>query len=119
MDMIHGSFNVLFNLYLLAIGFDIRFIGLRLMVQFIFRAITAMPAGLVSDRIGRKASFILGDGVGALIALIMIHTTSEAVLLIGPAVGSFFGNLHHTSESAFMAEKQPPVGADTSFLRSR
>ena len=29
MDMIHGSFNVLFNLYLLAIGFDIKFIGLR------------------------------------------------------------------------------------------
>ena len=108
MDMIHGSFNVLFNLYLLTIGFDIRFIGLRLMVQFIFRAITAMPAGLVSDRIGRKASFILGDGVGALIALIMIHTTSEAVLLIGPAVGSFFGNLHHTSESAFMAENSRP-----------
>ena len=108
MDMIHGSFNVLFNLYLLAIGFDIRFIGLRLMVQFIFRAITAMPAGLVSDRIGRKASFILGDGVGALIALIMIHTTSEAVLLVGPAVGSFFGNLHHTSESAFMAENSRP-----------
>ncbi len=108
MDMIHGSFNVLFNLYLLAIGFDVRFIGLRLMIQFIARAITATPAGLVSDRIGRKASFILGDGIGALIALIMIHTTSEAVLLIGPAVGAFFGNLHHTSESAFMAENSRP-----------
>ena len=108
MDMIHGSFNVLFNLYLLAIGFDIRFIGLRLMVQFIARAITATPAGLVSDRIGRKASFILGDGIGALIALIMIHSMSEAVLLIGPAVGAFFGNLHHTSESAFMAENSRP-----------
>ena len=108
MDMIHGSFNVLFNLYLLAIGFDIKFIGLRLMIQFIFRAITAVPAGLVSDRIGRKASFILGDGIGALIALVMIHTTSEAILLIGPALGSFFGNLHHTSESAFMAENSRP-----------
>ena len=32
MDMIHGSFNVLFNLYLLAIGFGIQFIGLRLMI---------------------------------------------------------------------------------------
>ncbi|MFQ5874399.1 MAG: hypothetical protein ACE5JL_11440 [Dehalococcoidia bacterium] len=28
MDMIFGSFNVMFNLYLLAIGFDIRFVGL-------------------------------------------------------------------------------------------
>ena len=56
MDMIHGSFNVLFNLYLLAIRFDIRFIGLRLMIGFVGRAMTAIPAGLVSDRIGRECS---------------------------------------------------------------
>ncbi len=104
MDMIHGSFSVLFNLYLLAIGFDIRFIGLRLMIGFIASAITAMPAGLVSDRIGRKASFILGDGVGAVIGLIMISTQNEFVLLAGPALVAFFNNLHHTSEAAFMME---------------
>ena len=58
MDMIHGSFNVLFNLYLLAIGFDVRFIGLRLMIQAIARSVTAVPAGLGSDRIGRKATLV-------------------------------------------------------------
>ena len=104
MDMIHGSFTVLFNLYLLAVGFDIAFIGLRLMIGFIASALTAMPAGLVSDRIGRKASFILGDGVGAVIGLVMISTQSELILLWGPALGAFFGNLHHTSEAAFMME---------------
>ena len=60
MDMIHGSFTVLFNLYLLAIGFDIRFIGLRLMIGFIGRAVTAIPAGLVSDRIGAQGVVYLG-----------------------------------------------------------
>ncbi len=108
MDMIHGSFNVLFNLYLLAIGFDVKFIGLRLMIQAIARSATAVPAGLVSDRIGRKASFVLGDGVGAILALIMIHTRSEAILLVAPAAGAFFGNLHHTSEGAFMMENSKP-----------
>jgi MFS family permease len=104
MDMIHGSFTVLFNLYLLALGFDVRFIGLRLIVGFIAGSVTAVPAGIVSDRIGRKASFILGDGIGAIVALIMIHTRSEQLLLLGPAFGAFFGNLHHTSEAAFMME---------------
>ena len=108
MDMIHGSFNLLFNLYLLAIGFDVKFIGLRLMIQAIARSVTAVPAGLVSDRIGRKASFVLGDGVGAILALVMIHTRSEAVLLVAPAMGAFFGNLHHTSEGAFMMENSKP-----------
>jgi MFS family permease len=108
MDMIHGSFNVLFNLYLLAIGFDVRFVGLRLMVGFIASAVTATTAGMVSDRIGRKASFLLGDGIGAALGLIQISATSEWVLLAGPAAGAFFGNLHHTSESAFMMENSRP-----------
>jgi MFS family permease len=108
MDMIHGSFNVLFNLYLLALGFDIRFIGLRLVVRAIVSALTAVPAGFVSDRIGRKASFILGDGVGAVLALVMIHSRSEFVLLAAPAMGAFFSNLHHTSEGAFMMENSRP-----------
>ena len=108
MDMIHGSFDVLFNLYLLAIGFDIRFIGLRLLIGFIARAVTAIPAGLLSDRIGRKASFILGDGIGAVIGVIAISTRNEALLLMLPAIGALFGNLHHTSEAAFMAENSKP-----------
>ena len=87
MDMIHGSWTVLFNLYLLAIGFDIRFIGLRLIIEGIARAITAVPAGLVSDRIGRKASFILGDGVGAVVGLVQISTQSEGILLAGRRSG--------------------------------
>ena len=109
MDMIHGSFNVLFNLYLLAIGFDIAFIGLRLMIGFVARAATALPAGLVSDRIGRKTSFILGDGVGAVVGVIAISTRNEALLLALPAFGAFFGNLHHTAEAAFMAENSRPA----------
>ena len=108
MDMIHGSFNVLFNLYLLALGFDVRFIGIRLLIGFVSRAVTAVPAGLVSDRIGRKASFILGDGVGAAISLLMISTRNETLLLAGPAAAAFFGNLHHTTEAAFIAENSRP-----------
>ena len=53
MDMIHGSFNVLLNLYLLAVGYDIAFIGTRLMVGFIARPATALPPGLISSRIRR------------------------------------------------------------------
>jgi MFS family permease len=62
MDMIHGSFNVLFNLYLLALGFDVRFVGLRLTIGFVASAITAVPAGLVSDRIGRLRHSVPDNG---------------------------------------------------------
>ena len=65
MDVVFGTWTVMFNLYLLAIGFDIAFIGLRILLTAIARAIFAIPAGLISDRMGRKLSFILGDGGGA------------------------------------------------------
>jgi MFS family permease len=104
MDLIHGTWEVLFNLYLLAVGFGIEFIGLRLLIGGIASSVASLPAGLISDRIGRKWSFILGDGGGAAVALINIMTTDRTVLLTTPVVGAFFGALHAVSESAFMAE---------------
>jgi len=65
MDFIYGTWEVLFNLYLLAIGFDPAFIGLRLIIGGVAGALSALPAGMISDRIGRKASFITGDGGNA------------------------------------------------------
>src|SRR5687768_14101684 len=83
MDMIHGTWEVLFNLYLLALftpshGVSLfgqhlhalEFVGLRLAIGAVASGLGSLPAGLLSDRIGRKASFVLGDGLGALIALL-------------------------------------------------
>ena len=104
MDVIYGTWSVLFNLYLLAVGFDIAFIGLRILVSSISSAVASIPAGLISDRIGRKLSFVLGDGVGALMSLIAISSASEGVLLVTAVFGGMFGALHGVAEPAFMAE---------------
>lgn len=104
MDMIHGTWTVLFNLYLLAAGFDIAFVALRLVLAGVAGAVMSVPAGMVSDRIGRKASFILGDGMGAALGLISILSLNRSVLLTTAIVGSFFGALHHVSEPPFMHE---------------
>lgn len=117
MDMIHGTWEVLFNLYLLAL-FEpghgvvlfgqhihaIEFVGLRLAIGAVASGIGSLPAGLLSDRIGRKASFILGDGLGALIALLNVLIVDPVFLLCTPIVSSVAGSLHHVSETAFMAE---------------
>lgn len=104
MDMIHGTWTVLFNLYLLAIGFDVAFVGLRLVLAGIAGVVMSVPAGIVSDRIGRKASFIVGDGMGAALGLISILTLNRSVLLATASVGAFFSSLHHVSEPPFMHE---------------
>jgi MFS family permease len=117
MDMIHGTWEVLFNLYLLALftpthGVElfgqhlhaIQFVGLRLAVGAVASGLGSLPAGLLSDRIGRKASFILGDGVGAAVALLNVLIVDPTFLLLTPIVSSVAGSLHHVSETAFMAE---------------
>ncbi len=104
MDVIYGTWNVIFNLYLLAAGMDVAFVGLRILVSSVAGAVAAIPAGLISDRIGRKLSFILGDGMGALMSLIAISTLNPILLLVTAAVGGLFGGLHGVSEPAFMAE---------------
>ncbi|HSF82507.1 MAG TPA: MFS transporter [Anaerolineales bacterium] len=104
MDVIYGSWAVLFNLYLLAVGYDIEFIGLRILLGSLASGLTALPAGMISDRIGRKLSFVLGDGMGALMSLIAISTTNEPLLLVTAVVGGVFSSLHGVAEPAFMAE---------------
>ncbi len=109
MDFIYGTWQVLFNLYLLAIGFDAAFVGLRLIIGGVAGALTALPAGMISDRIGRKASFIMGDGGGAAFSLIEITSTSPVVLLITPVFKGIFGTLHGVTEPPFMAENSKPL----------
>ena len=104
MDVIYGSWMVLFNLYLLASGFDVAFIGLRILIASASSAIASIPAGMISDRIGRKLSFILGDGMGAAMSLIAISTGEPALLLVTAAIEGAFGALHGLAEPAFMAE---------------
>ncbi len=104
MDFIYGTWEVLFNLYLLAVGFDAAFIGLRLIIGGVAGALSALPAGIISDRIGRKASFIMGDGGNAAFSLIEITSINYTVLLATPIFRGIFGTLHGVTEPPFMAE---------------
>jgi MFS family permease len=104
MDTVHGTSLVLLNLYFLAVGLPIEFIGLRLLLAGIAGAIFSVPAGLISDRIGRKWSFIVGDGAGAALYLISIFSVDQPILLATGVLSAISGTLHGVSEPAFMAE---------------
>jgi MFS family permease len=64
---------------------------------------------MISDRIGRKASFITGDGGNAAFSLVEITSISPIVLLITPVFRSIFGTLHGVTEPPFMAENSKPL----------
>lgn len=109
MDVIHGTWEVVFNLYLLAAGFSIQFVGLRLLVQGIAGSLAAVPAGWLGDRIDRRWGFIIGDGGGAIFAIVQVSSLDESVILIGSAFAAMFSALHRVTEAPFMAENSEPA----------
>lgn len=57
----YGVFRLLFNFYALSLGYDEALVGQLLTVSSLVALIGALPAGYVSDRIGRKPSLLLAN----------------------------------------------------------
>jgi len=51
---------LLYNLYLTSMGFDVGFIGLTETLWLTACVVCSLPAGLISDRIGRKRALVIG-----------------------------------------------------------
>lgn len=77
---ISGIFLLLYNLYLVALGYQEDFIGLLSLVQMGAIAAGAIPAGALSERVGPRPVLILGTVVMAAGALGMALASGPATL---------------------------------------
>jgi MFS family permease len=64
-----GVFGFLFNFYVKSLGYDAELIGSLLTVNSLAALLGALPAGYVSDRLGRKTSLLLSTAVVSLSVL--------------------------------------------------
>jgi MFS family permease len=81
----HGIMSVLYNLYLVEGGYQESFVGRAVSVTALGLALTALPAGLLAERWGRRRCLILGaalDGVGFVVR--------ASVLAPGPILAASF-----------------------------
>lgn len=89
-----GIILLLYNLYLVSLGYDTNFIGLVLFVATISAAITIFPAGLCIDRFGGKMVLIWASVAGAIagVGQILFHQPVPllASSIIAGVVGAFF-----------------------------
>jgi hypothetical protein len=96
-----GLQSVLLNLYLLRLGYDARYVGLLAGIGQLVWAVSALPAVLISSRIGLRSSFQLSLALGGLGLVLVLCAESlprqwwdawlvagQVVMNVGLAIGT-------------------------------
>jgi MFS family permease len=95
---------LLFNLYLISMGFDAAFIGLNSALVSGARLACAIPAGYVADRIGRKRAMVIGLA-GTVVARFGLAVLTQGwLILTSNVLAGVFGALFITSVAPFLTE---------------
>ncbi|MFN2156016.1 MAG: MFS transporter, partial [Anaerolineae bacterium] len=100
--------SLIYNLYLIQIGYDAGFIGFTSAVLSATRLVFALPAGMVADRIGRKRSMLIGLAGMAVAQFGLSLLTADWAILGSMAISGVFGALFMTSVAPFLTEHSSP-----------
>lgn len=95
---------VLFNLYLLSLGFEVQFVGLWLTINMFLHGLFAIPSGVVADHIGRRNTFLLANLLQVISRGGALFTVDPAVLLVLAGVIGFGDGAHAVAGAPFMME---------------
>jgi MFS family permease len=99
-----GIWRVLFNLYLLDLGFQEDFIGYMFLLSGLASGLFAFPAGIISDKIGRKKSLLTGATLGSISNAILVFTSNPILLLTVNLFGGLVSILSWVTYAPFMME---------------
>ena len=75
-----------FNLYLSSLGFTTATIGIVATLASLAAALVAFPASAASDRVGRRAVFAAGIGVGLLAMIALLASEALPVIVVAAAL---------------------------------
>ncbi|WP_424357656.1 MFS transporter [Methanocella sp. MCL-LM] len=83
-----GIYGVIFNLYVLKLGYHEDFLGLILSIMSVSTGLFALPAAMICDRIGRRNTLILSSFMLAVsLALLYTIATGGMLMLMGGCYG--------------------------------
>ena len=103
-----GVFAVLFNLYLLEAGFRESFVGQAIAANGLGMALAAIPAGVLSDRWGRRRCLLLGAALDAAAQLFRATTLDPTAILGGSFVAGVGQAILAISSTPFLTEHSTP-----------
>lgn len=103
-----GIWNVMLNLYLMRVNFDLAFIGTFWGVNMLCHGIFAFPAGLIGDKIGRRKTFIIATLISIAARGALLFTLDPTWLLVLAAVSGMGEGFHAVAGAPFIMENSAP-----------
>jgi MFS family permease len=107
-----ASFGLILNLYLRNLGYSKTFLGIFTAVNLLSSGLVSIPAGMFSDRFGRKRALLLSLGIATVAALGQVFFTTSAIILL------FFSAMRGASNT-FKGIVQSPLLVENSSPRER
>lgn len=104
MGLYLGIYGVIFNLYIIDLGYREDFLGLVLSVHLIASALASIPAGILCDRIDRRIIMIASGVLSTIITIPMFITASPGLLLLLSGLSGVFISLIAVSITPFLSD---------------
>jgi MFS family permease len=102
--VIYSGWQLFFNFYILQNGFSRDFLGLVNSLPFAASLIFGIPLGRLSDRIGRKASLLIGFLFYSITLLMEITFRQPALIVISAFLSGIFNMLFIISQAPLMVK---------------
>ncbi len=103
-SLAQGAFGVMQGLYILALGFDETVLGTILSARMMAAAVGAIPAGMISDRLGRKPVLVAAGLLTTVGYLGMAVFSSPGMMILFSCIVGVAQVCQATSGAPLMAE---------------
>lgn len=100
-----GIFRVIFNLYILELGFSTKFLGILISSHLVGTALFLFPGGAISDKIGRKKTLLISVSIMVWSILVLSLFQDKYLLLIANSVRGVSFSLLQVTVAPFMMEQ--------------
>jgi MFS family permease len=103
-----GISSVIFNLYIIKLGYNEQFLGLIISITMISTGLFAFPAAQVCDRVGSKKTLLLSSVLSTIVLFLLYVLTSQEWLLILSLLSGIFSTVPTIIAAPFMVENSTP-----------
>jgi MFS family permease len=112
------AFGLFFNFYILSDGHSREFLGLINAMPSIAALALGLPMGMLSDRIGRKRSMLIGFTLANFAILTMLIVRQPILMLVMAFIWGATGQLYFLSQAPFMMKVSDEKNRDLLFSLS-